>query len=93
MHLEKPQQVGTQHTLFRGLDSGADHHSTEDLRSGVETRVETTSLTICSSWSCPDNIPTQLSTPSSHLWIQDLVTPTKNISREGEGRSQNQHSL
>ena len=93
MHLEKPQQVGTQHTLFRGLDSGADHHSTEDLRSGVETRVETTSLTICSSWSCPDNIPTQISTPSSHLWIQDVVTPTKNISREGEGRRQNKFSV
>ena len=42
----------------------------------------------CSSWSCPDNIPTLLSTPSSHLWTQDIVTPTKKICREGEGRSQ-----
>ena len=51
--------------------------------------MDTTSLTTCSLWSCPDNIPTLQSTPSSHLWIQDVVTPTRKLAREGEGRRHN----
>ena len=55
--------------------------------------MDTTSLTTCSSWSCPDDIPTLRSTPSSHQWIQDIAIPTKKISREGEGRRQNKFSV